>query len=59
MSNEELEEAIDLILDFISRSKMNNYAKIELFMNLKTFFQNYEENISVLRKHNQEKGRKK
>lgn len=49
MSKEELEEALDIIVDSICKSKMNNYAKIELMMNLKKFFENYDKNIRTLR----------
>lgn len=55
MSNEELEEALDLIVKTISESKLHNYTKLELMINLKTFFENYEENIRILRNVKHEK----
>lgn len=50
MNKEELEEATDIILNSIIESKLDNYTKIELLINLKNFLCNYENNISYLRK---------
>ena len=50
MTKEELEEATDLILDLIINSKLSNYTKIELLINMKTFLKDYKENINILSK---------
>lgn len=50
MTKEELEEATDIIIDKIVSSNLNNYTKIELMINLKTFLSDYENNIRELRK---------
>lgn len=57
MSDEELEEASDLILKCIVNSQLNNYTKIELLNNIRLFLENYKENIKVL--SNYERGRNK
>ena len=59
MSNEEIEEASDLVINAIIKSELNNYAKLELMVNLKSFFENYDENIRLLRKGNQDEKKKK
>jgi len=51
MTQEEIEEGLDIILEAISNSKLNNYAKIELMLNLKKFFLNYNKNIKILREN--------
>lgn len=50
MTKEELEIATDIIIDKIVSSNLNNYTKIELMINLKTFLSDYENNIRELRK---------
>ena len=50
MTKEELEEATDIIIDRIVSSNLNNYTKVELMINLKTFLSDYENNIKELRK---------
>lgn len=50
MSNEEIDETLDLILNAIMHSDLNNYTKLELIVNLRTFFENYNENINILNK---------
>lgn len=50
MNKEELEEATDIILNSIIESKLDNYTKVELLINLKNFLSNYESNINYLRK---------
>jgi hypothetical protein len=49
MSNEELLEATDIIIDAISVSSLSNYTKLELMMNLKKFLSEYEKNINILK----------
>lgn len=49
MTKEELEEATDIILNSIIDSKLDNYTKVELLINLKNFLFNYDENIKILR----------
>lgn len=58
MSNEELEECIDIIAKALSESNLNNYTKLEMMINLKLFMENYEENIRILRNVNYEKEKK-
>lgn len=48
MSNEELEEVFDIIINSISKSNLSNYTKLEVLVNLKLFFQDYKENIRIL-----------
>lgn len=52
MSNDDLEECIDIIVKAISESKLDNYVKLEMMINLKLFLENYENNIRLLRKGN-------
>lgn len=52
MSNDDLEECIDIIVKAISESKLDNYVKLEMMINLKLFLENYEKNIRILRKGN-------
>lgn len=52
MSNDDLEECIDIIVKAISESKLDNYVKLEMMINLKLFLENYENNIRILRKGN-------
>ena len=37
MSNDDLEECIDIIVKAISESKLDNYVKLEMMINLKLF----------------------
>lgn len=55
MSNEELNEATNIIIKAISESSLNGYAKIELMINLKKFLEDYDKNIQVLRKEDKKK----
>ena len=50
MSQEELEEATDIILKTLSESSLPNYTKVELMINLRKFFEHYNENIRLLQK---------
>ncbi|MBR4003568.1 MAG: hypothetical protein IKI95_05910 [Clostridia bacterium] len=59
MSNEEIEEATDLVINAIIKSELNNYTKLELMVNLRTFFENYENNIRLLRKGIEDEKKKK
>lgn len=52
MSNDDLEECIDILVKAISESKLDNYVKLEMMINLKLFLENYENNIRILRKGN-------
>lgn len=51
MSNEELEEATEIIINALMNSKLNNYAKIELMLNLKLFLEDYNKNIFILKRY--------
>lgn len=54
MSNEEIEEATDLLINAVIKSELNNYTKIELMINLRKFFEHYNENINILRRNENE-----
>lgn len=58
MSNEELEEALDIIVESLCKSNLHNYTKLELMINIKTFFEHYEDNIKLLRRNKNEKEKK-
>lgn len=49
MNNEEVEDVLNIILDSIISSNLSNYTKVEVLLNLKQFFKNYDENIKLLR----------
>ena len=55
MSIEEINEATEVIIKAISDSKINNYAKLELMLNLRMFLANYDKNIDILRKEQKKK----
>ena len=55
MSSDEIEQALEIIVDSISRSSLDNYTKLELLINLRLFFKDYDKNIRILNKE----GRKK
>ena len=59
MSNEELEEVTDLLINTVIKSELNNYTKIELMINLRLFFENYDENIRLLNKERKDKNARK
>lgn len=48
MSTDEIEQALEIIVDSISRSSLDNYTKLELLINLKLFFEDYNKNIRLL-----------
>ena len=50
MEQQQIEQALEIIIDSISRSSLDNYTKLELLINLKLFFKNYNENIKLLNK---------
>ena len=45
------QESLDKVLDLIIASDINNLDKLELLINLKTLFNDYEENIEILKQH--------
>ena len=55
MSNEEVNELSDIIIDSIMKSNLSNYTKLEIMMNLRLFFENYNENINILNKERKKK----
>ena len=55
MEQEQIEQAADIIINSISRSSLDNYTKLELLINLRLFFKDYDKNIRLLNKE----GRKK
>lgn len=58
MSNEELNEATEVIINALMNSELNNYAKLELMLNLRRFLADYDKNVSILRKELKEGDRK-
>ena len=51
MNNEEIEEAFEVILESIMNSNLKLYSKLELVINLRKFFENYTNNINLLREN--------
>ena len=45
------QESLEKVLDLIIASDINNLDKLELLINLKTLFNDYEENIEILEQH--------
>ena len=45
------QESLDKVLDLIIASDINSLDKLELLINLKTLFNDYEENIEILKQH--------
>lgn len=45
------QESLDKVLDLIIASDINNLDKLELLINLKKLFNDYEENIEILKQH--------
>ena len=50
MEQQQIEQASDLIIDTIANSNLDNCTKLELLINMKTFFESYNENILILQK---------
>lgn len=50
MATDEIEQALEIIIDSISRSNLDNYTKLELLINLRLFFKDYDKNIRLLNK---------
>lgn len=44
-------ESLEKVLDLIIASDINNLDKLELLINLKILFNDYEENIEILEQH--------
>jgi len=55
MEEKDIEQASDIILNSIMTSNLEPQIKIELLVNMRLFFENYNENIMIL---NQEKRKK-
>ena len=53
------QESLDKVLDLIIASDINNLDKLELLINLKTLFNDYEENIEILKQHRINKQKRK
>ena len=51
MEQQQIEQASDLIIDTIANSNLDSCTKLELLINMKTFFENYNENIIILQKN--------
>lgn len=50
MEEKDIEQAADIILNSIMTSDLEPQIKIELLVNVRLFFENYNENIIVLNK---------
>lgn len=52
MNDDELNKALDLIIDLLNKSDLSITSKTELMINISKFLQpkNYKENIKVLEK---------
>lgn len=48
MEQKDIEQASDIILNSIMTSDLEPQIKIELLVNMRLFFENYNENIIVL-----------
>ena len=55
MEQEQIEQATDIVIESIANSNLDNYIKLELLINLRLFFKDYDKNIRLLNKE----GRKK
>ena len=55
MSNEELNEATEIIINAVMNSELNNYVKLELMLNLRMFLGNYDKNVEILRERGNRK----
>ena len=53
------QESLEKVLDLIIASDINNLDKLELLINLKTLFNDYEENIEILEQHRINKQKRK
>lgn len=50
MEQQQIEQASDLIFEAIVNSNLDKFTKLELLINMKNFFENYNENIKLLNK---------
>ena len=55
MSIEEINEATEIVLNAVMNSNLNNYAKLELMLNLRMFLANYDKNINILRREGEKR----
>lgn len=44
-------EALDAVIDGLQKSNINLIDKVEIMINLRLFFESYDENIQVLESH--------
>lgn len=51
MEQQQIEKASDLILDSIINSNLDKFTKLELLINMKLFFEDYNKNIKILNNH--------
>ena len=58
MEQQQIEQASDLIIDTIANSNLDSCTKLELLINMKNFFENYNENIKLLNKEMRKNERK-
>ena len=59
MQKESLEKAKEVIISSLEISNIELYDKVELIVNLKTFLDNYDNDIKVLRRVKNDKNTKK
>ena len=48
MEQQQIEQASDLIIDTIANSNLDSYTKMELLINMRKFFEDYNNNILIL-----------
>jgi hypothetical protein len=51
VKQESIDEARKIVIERISQSNLDQIDKVELLINLHLFFDKYNENIKVLKKH--------
>ena len=59
MQKESLEKAKEVIISSLEITNIELYDKVELIVNLKTFLDNYDNDIKVLRRVKNDKNTKK
>lgn len=58
MQDESIEKVKKVIITSIELSDINLYDKVELLVNTNQFLSNYNENIKILKRSNNEKNKK-
>lgn len=55
MEQQKIEQATDVVIDAITNSNLDNLTKMELLINMRAFFEDYNKNINLL---NREKAKR-